>query len=414
MTLFRIALRNVWKNRRRSLVTIAAVTLGYAAVGVFRGYTHSAYEMISLAAVFLEGPGHLAVFKEGFLDKGKIDPARYLFSPEEIETVRAAAAEFPEVTWVAPKLSVTGLITNGELSTLFVADGMDPRDERALWARWSFSRPPRAGSDKILPDHPSYAAFLAPKLAELLGLGPGDNAVLMATTQGGQMNAADIEVTELYPPLSDAVDDKYVRLHLVHAQELYDFAGADRVCILLQDKNMVPGVRDRLRDRFAAHGVTTEIRSWDELSVFYQTVKNYLDVIFSFIFVIVMLIVVMGTFNTMSMTVLERTREVGTLRAMGLKPRATVALFCWEGAVLGGIGSCAGAVLTGGVYLALRFAELTYKPPGVAGEIPIEIDFVPEVLLGTLVFFTFLSVVSAALPARRAARQNIVEALSHA
>jgi putative ABC transport system permease protein len=409
VTLFRIALRNVLKNRRRSAITILAVAFGFTAVGVFRGYMHDAYQRITLGAVFLEGPGHLVVFKRGFLDEGRLDPARYLFSDEELDEARKAALEIPGVRWAAPKLALSGLVTNGQVTTIFLADAMDPGDERQLWEHF-----PRPGeyTPPLLPDSPGHAALLAPKLAKLLGLEPGDDAVLMATTREGQMNAVDVVTAGHLPALADALDDKYLKIPLGLARQLYDFDGADRLCVLLSDASATGAAARALTSALTSRGLDVEIRTWDELSLFYERVTGYLDTVFLFLFTIVVVIVVSGTFNTMSMAVMERTREVGTLRALGLKPRGVVALFATEGALLGAFGSLAGVVLTAACYGALEWAGLSYMPPGAADAVAIRSNLVPTTLGLAFLAFSSFAVVSAVLPARRAAYQMIVDALA--
>ncbi|MHB8763166.1 MAG: ABC transporter permease [Deferrisomatales bacterium] len=410
MTLLRIAFRNVAKNHRRSLIAALAIAFGYMAVCTFKGYTHDSYEQISTGAIFVESPGHLVVFKEGFLEEGRLDPEKYLFSGAELERLTRAVRADPDVVWVAPKLALSGLVTNGTASAVFLADAMDPADERALWSHY---RGPPDFERQLLPDTPPYAAFVAPKLARLLRLAAGSDAVAMATTQGGQMNAVDLQMAGEVSTLSDALDDKYLKLPLALARDLYDFDGADRLCVLLRGAGAVPAARVRLARALAAEGFRAELKSWDELSVYYQKVKGYLDVVFLFLFTIVLIIVVMGTFNTMSMAVYERTREVGTLRALGLKQRQVVALFAWEGAILGVLGSAAGAVLTVAGHLVLRWVHLTYNPPGIAKDVAIAVDLVPRVFGMGLVFFVALAIGSAALPALRASRHTIVDALGH-
>ena len=411
MTLLKIAFRNVLKNRRRSLITVLAIAFGFMAVAMFKGYTHNSYEKIALGAVFLEAPGHLVIFKQGYLSEGRVDPEKYLFSPQDLAQVRSILAHRLDVVWFAPKLTLAGLITNGDVSTVFLADAMDPAAEADLWNFFPLKK-----SDfkpTLLPADIPSSALLAPKLADLLDLHQGDTAVLMATTRYGQMNAVDIDVAGTVPTISDAMDDKFVKLPLGLARQLYDFDGADRVCVLLRNRRDTERVRTELVGTLGAAGVPVEIRTWAELSLYYQKVRDYLDVVFLFLFSIVMIIVVMGTFNTMSMAVYERFREVGTLRAIGLKPRKVVQMFALEGAILGAAGSMVGMLLAVIGYGLLQVARFSYQPPGVAGTVSIEVDLVPGVLLGTLLFFTALAVVAATLPARKAAHTAVVDALGH-
>jgi putative ABC transport system permease protein len=410
VTLFRIALRNVLKNRRRSAITVLAIAFGFMAVAMFRGYTHQAYEKIALGAIFVEVPGHLAVVKRGFFQEGKLFPERYLFSREEAEQIQEIAASTPGVVWSAQKLQITGLVSNGDVSTIFLSDALDPSDEAALWDEYRYRR--WTARDLLPPDRPE-AVFLGPDLLRLLGLAVDDTVVLLATTRHGQMNAVDATVWGTYATFSDEMNDKYVRLPLGLAQSLYDTDGCERVCVLCDDVASVDDAARSIAEGARALGLDVETRTWVELSQYYQKAKGFLDVVFLFLFSITAVIVVMGTVNTMTMSVYERTREIGTLRAIGFKPAYVVALFALEGGILGVLGAGAGLILTVLGRLAVEAAHITYQPPGVAEAVQVEVDLVPAVLATAFAVFVALAVVSAALPARRAGRLGIVDALGH-
>ena len=134
---------------------------------------------------------------------------------------------------------------------------------------------------------------------------------------------------------------------------------------------------------------------------------------FLFLFSIVLVIVVMSTVNTMGMAVLERTREIGTLRALGLKRRGVSLLFAMEGGLLGLFGSLIGVVLYMSVWAIIRALAPTYTPPGISTPVPLVVDFVPQALFLLILCLIFLSLFAAIIPARRAAKQNVVDALGH-
>ncbi|MDF1552132.1 MAG: FtsX-like permease family protein [Deferrisomatales bacterium] len=411
MTFLRLAFRNVLRNRRRSLVTVLAVAIGYMAVGVFDGYMQDAYHRIQVGAVFLEAPGHVVVFKKGFLQEGKLDPSHYMFSAKDLKTIRKVIEDLPGVVWVAPKLALSGLITDGDRSTVFIADAMEPSDVRKLWENFPFKSSVYA--PKMIPEDVPFAALLAPQLADLLQLRLNSDAVLMSTTQFGQMNAVDIQVAGFMPPIAEGLDDKYVKISLSLGRSLYDFDGADRLCVLLENVKLTDDTARYIEKNLAMIGYDVDAHTWNELSAFYEKVTGYLNTVFTFIFCIVSIIVVTGTFNTMSMVVYERTREIGTLRSMGMKARMVIVLFSVEGAILGFFGSLVGLLLTFTTYFALLWADLSYTPPGVADKVTIQINLAPETLVWIYLLFVGLSILSALIPARRAAGQNIVDALGH-
>ena len=122
----------------------------------------------------------------------------------------------------------------------------------------------------------------------------------------------------------------------------------------------------------------------------------------------------MSVVNTFTMAVLERTREIGTLRALGMKRRGIVGLFSLESVVLGGLGALAGIGLTLLVVGLVGWLQPTWIPPQMARRVPLQIHLVPAYWLFSTLLLVVLSMLSAILPARKAARMPITHALGYA
>ncbi|NIN00959.1 MAG: FtsX-like permease family protein [candidate division Zixibacteria bacterium] len=209
------------------------------------------------------------------------------------------------------------------------------------------------------------------------------------------------------------MNDKVMRVPFRFAQKLYDTQGADRMAVLLARTESTEPTREQLRVAFSQRGLELEIRTWREMSQWYRKVKEMFDVIFLFLFIIVFIIVVMSVINTMSMAVLERTREIGTLRALGLKRKGVMLLFALESCLLGTSGTLGGLILTVLGWWGVEIFEPTWTPPGITANVPIQIEFVPETMLSSFVFLLVLCLIASLIPARRAARQKVVDALGH-
>ncbi|MBI5551025.1 MAG: ABC transporter permease [Desulfobacterales bacterium] len=410
MQWLKIALRNLLKNRRRSLVTLMAVAIGFAAVGLFRGYTANTYEGLRQSAIRGEGLGHLTIYKAGWAAHAHGDPQSYMLTPAEIEKIIAVTEADPHVLLATPQLHVAGLVSNGRISNIFLAKGVVPADYRTITGGMSGMRAMQ-GQD-LSPEAP-FGVLMARDLATQLDMPPDSDGVIMATTLDGQMNALDIRVSGTYDTGSDATNDKYLLLSYAYAQSLYDTDRADRLIVLLDHWRYTQAARLRFEQQLTAAGVPCEIKSWEELSLFYSKVKGMFDMIFMFIFLIVLIIVVMSTVNTMGMSVMERTREIGTLRVLGLKRRGISVLFALEGALLGLLGSLCGVVLNLVVWAVIRMAGPSYIPPGVSTPVPLVVNLLPVAMLVLALFLTLLSMAAAVLPARRAARMELVDALGH-
>jgi putative ABC transport system permease protein len=333
-----------------------------------------------------------------------------MFTKEDTQKIIKLVTEEKNVILATPQIQVTGIVTNGIASTIFIAQGVVPGDDKTIKAEWA-SFAPITG--QTLNEEKRYGAEVAKDLARYLNFTPGSDGVVMAPTLSGQMNAMDIQVAGVYDSGSDFSNDKFMRFHFYFAQSLLDTQSAERIVILLSGWEETERMRTVLLAKLKAAGIDCEIRTWEELSLSFSKQKSMLDMMFMFLFSIVLVIVVMTTVNTMGMAILERTREIGTLRALGLKRRGVSLLFAMEGAFLGFFGSILGMILHTGVWYIIELYPPKYTPPGVSMAVSLTVDMVPSMLFVLMLSLVLLSLVSAIIPARRAARQNIVDSLGH-
>lgn len=414
----KVGLRNLVKNARRSAITAFAIAMAFATVNLFGGFAAYMHKGNQNVAIYAQASGHLTIFKQGFLEKGRMEPGTYLLTAEEVETLKSICAGIPDIELATPQLYITGLLSNGRVSTIFVAQGITP-SHRAVFgghlakmASTAKKMSERFEGEQLVDDQ-EYAIGVSRGLAKLLGLEIGDDAVAMSNTAEGQMNALDAQIRLKFSAGSEQMNDKYMMVPLAFAQSLYDWPGADRVAILLKDTRRTEAVREELLAACAARGLDADIQTWVQMSEWYRKVKAMFDTIFNFLFVIVFIIVVMSVVNTMGMAVMERTREIGTLRAMGLKRRGVLHLFAVESTLLGIIGSAGGLFLTFVGWGFVQWLKPTWMPPGLNNRFVIWIEWVPRTLVLSFIFLVVLCLIASLIPARRAARQNIVDALGH-
>jgi len=410
---FTISLRNIVKNGRRSLMTILAIALGFAAINLFQGYVHSTYEGLTNAAIHGEGLGHLTVFKKGFLTEGKLHPEKYQFTRDEADRIAGLLKRQPGVKLVTPRLSLSGIISNGKNSTIFIAQGLVPSDDVVIRGDLTVFT---SFKGSYLADRERAGVVVGSDLAEMLGLKIGSEAVVLSNTYSGMANALDVKVLGIYNNGSAATNDKMLLMTFRHAQDLVDVQGAENLVVLLKnekDGKASAAAAAEVSKLLAGAGFEVEVKTWEELSVFYNQVKNMFDMIFLFIFIIVLVIVIMSVINTMSMSVMERTREIGTMRALGLKRYGVKFLFATEGALLGLLGSIVGSILFFTAYAVIATMHPTYVPPASSNPVPLRVDLVWSSLVRSACFLGMLSLVAAFVPARKSARMTIVDALGH-
>ncbi len=418
MNMIKLASRNLMRNYRRSMVTMLSICIGFASISLFAGYAHNVYDSLARKAIHSELLGHLTLSKRGMNKEGKLDPERYLLNGADVARISDILRDEPHVKLVAPRLALSGMISNGRASTIFIAEGIAPLAMQRLQENMLSEQESRSGMFdsfvKKLDSASSDVVELSDGLIELLHLTRGGQATMLVNTLAGQANALDVTVGGDFNTGNAGTNDKMAFVSLALAQSLYDAKGyADRLTVLLDDIGQTEPMRAHLRKKLLAAGFDLEIETWQNLSSFYNQVHGMFDMIFGFIFSIVITVVVMSIVNSMGMTVVERTREIGTLRAIGLRGRGVVSLFAVESLLLTLIGCVSGLLLTLMVRFAVNHAGISYLAPNGATPVPLLVDIDYARTSFCLLLMLTVGTLAAYVPARRAARQGIIDALGH-
>ena len=410
---FKLALRGLLRNRRRSLVTLLAIALGFSAIALFAGYTHNVYGGLARQSIHDEMIGHLTVSKRGMRLEGKLDPERYLLTQAEVDAISQLLRDEPHVKLVAPRLALSGLLSNGRASTIFIAEGVDPRAMALLQQSEADNAVVPKIKKQLDPARPEVVE-LSEGLADMLHLASGGQGAMLVNTLSGQANALDVTVGHTFNTGNARSNDKFAFLTLDLTRTLLDAEGrADRLTVLLDDVSQTKMLRDHLLTNLNGAGYAVEIQTWQELSDFYNQVHGMFDMIFGFIASIVLTVVVMSVANSMGMTVVERTREIGTLRAIGLKRSGVVRLFTTESMLLTLIGCLLGLLITLTVRWGINLANISYIPPNSVAPVPLLVDMDIGRVSFTFILMSVVGTLAAYMPARRAARKDIIDALGH-
>ncbi|MFC1813836.1 ABC transporter permease [Thermodesulfobacteriota bacterium] len=413
-TWLKIAVANILKNKRRSFYTIIAIAFGFAAVNIFGGFTEYIFRNLKGSFVYALAHGHLTVYKKDFLTEGQIDPLKYLITENELDTIQDICAKDSRIVIATPQLQIMGLLSNGIVSTIFIGMGGVPSAKKIIQSRaGGMVGKLKFYEGKSLEDDIIYGAGLTRGLAKKLKLYLGSDAIAMSPTLDGRINAMDLQVFHLFRVQVDELNDKVLYVNIKFAQTLYDTDSVDRIIILLDKDENIESVKAFLEKAFVDKGLQMEVKNWRELSPFYTKVKDMFDIIFIILFVIVFIIVVASVTNTISMSVIERTREIGTLRALGLKRKGVVTLFAMESALLNILGCISGICLTILNWIMFNVFKPQWVPPNIPRKVPLEIYLVPSYMAKSFGFLLLLSIIVALLVARQAARKSIVGALGH-
>lgn len=396
------AWKNVMRNRRRSSTAMLITALGTAAVLASGGFALFTYE--SLEEMTARDSGHVVVAHARGFEGDEDIPLQHGLA--EAPALAARFAELPGVRAVAPRVQFSGLISNGDKSSVFVGSGVVPEiDFRLRGPQMNFiaGQPPGGSA-------PAPEVVIGNELARLMKAKVGSSLTLLATTTEGNLNALDVIVSGIASVGVPDVDRRLVLAELASVQKLLLSDKVGTLSIYLKETADTEAIAARVREMQPELAVKT----WRDLAVFYQAVRALYNRIFGILGVIMICIVLFAMSNTLGMAVVERTREIGTLRAIGTLPAEIVRNFVLEGMLIGGAGAVAGMLLAAVATVFLLFAGIDMPPPpGRSTGYPLLLSFSPLLYGAVTLIVIVLAAGAAWLVSSRAARKPVTEALAH-
>lgn len=406
MSALGLAWRNLVRQRRRSFLMIAVVGFGFAAFALAGGFIAQTFEALKEGTI--RSVGHLQIIDRRAV--GKAEEATLEYGIPDARRARSVAAKDPDVQAVLPRIDFVGLATNGVKSVPFLGIGVDPGPEAAA----TFA-PELVVSGHYLTGDGGEEVVLGTGLAAALGVKPGDRVTLMATTPDGSLNAVDGIVAGLVDVKIKELNDRYLAGGIGLVSRLLESGETvSKLVVFLQPKARENEVAARLARDFAAAGFPVAVRHWKELAVFYGQVRLLYIGIFGFVGAVLVIIVILSAAIVMTMAVTERTREIGTLRALGTRPAGILRMFLSEGVVIAVAGCVAGMAFALLVRAGLNASGIILPPPpGATHGVPIHVNFYPLAYVAGLLAMILTMAVASYFPARRASRISIVEALAH-
>ncbi|MCE9625589.1 MAG: ABC transporter permease [Deltaproteobacteria bacterium] len=413
--LLQISWRNVFRNKRRSILTLMILVLGSSGLIVIGGFFENIMEGYREQFIHSQS-GHLQVNRTGYFKKGASAPLDYMMP--NAEQVRREIEGEPHVTFTVPRLKFGGLASTDNASIAVLAVGTDAVAEHKMGlAKAANDDNPStniiAGND--LDPKDTHGVLLGKGLSEALGVKPGDHVTFLTTRQAGAMDGAEMRVRGIFETIAKDFDDHAMKMNLATAQQLLDTPNqVHSFLVLLDQTTNTDLVQANLKSKFLASNSQLETLSWEEQGLFYRQSKEMLMKIYSTIQLIICVIFVFSIANTINMALFERIREFGTMMAIG-NGRGTIFMTIFsEAGILGLLGSALG--ITIGIGLAHLISAIGIEmppPPQSSAGYYAMITVTPKLVAQTFGISMLATMISSFFPALRATRFRIVQALGY-
>lgn len=398
-----IAWRNLWRNRRRSLIAMSSVVFAVVIALATRSmqlgvYAHTIHNVVSFYT------GYLQVHERGFQDSQSLESS---FTQTDSEAVVVNAVR--HVTFCAPRLESFALLSSGNVTDGAQLIGIDPEREGRLTG---LSRKVASGRYLRADDQ---GILLGSELARHLGLAVGDTVVALASGYHGVSAAGRFRIVGTVRFPTPDLNATIAYLTLPAAQAFY--GATDRVtslAVMIDGPHALPGVEARLAERL---GRTFEVVSWETMMpemVQYIRLDNASGVI---MLMLVYVVIGFGILGTVLMMTMERTREFGVLIAVGMQRRLLGGIVLCESVMLALLGALAGMLL--GVpliaYLAahpiLLSGSTARAMEGYGFEPILPFSLAPSIFFWQTIAVLVLAVAAAALPLHRVGTLDPVAAM---
>ncbi|MEL4013088.1 ABC transporter permease [Dryocola clanedunensis] len=457
-----IALRNLLKNGRRSVITIMSIGIGGLAMMLFGGFVTSIY--FGVQTSMIQEQGQLQIYQQGYLKYGAADPDNYTIG--NYQAVTDLLLKDPElkqqISVITPQIYLAGIagVVATDNSKTFIGRGIRPADLDKMrnWDGWhvNVSTPPTGldqderdgavvgiGMARLLglckplnitkcEDPPTLTKVISDEQVDMSGLlsaedtaqlsqqannDKGPQVNLLAATSEGVPNIVSVHVKKAQSQAQRSLDDAFVMLNFDLARELlYDNEPrATTLLIQLNNPDLVEQVRQRIQQKLNASGMKLEVFRFNEVDPSFDRIFAMFTFIFGVVSVFLGIVIIFTIANTINLTVMERVGEIGTIRAMGFRRSFIMRMFISESALMGLFGTLFALILTLVISTIINSMHLGWTPPSNATPITIDLMILknPKLVLGIMGFLFVLSVLAAILPTFKASRMNIISAIHH-
>ena len=403
----RLAWRNIWRHRRRTIIIVSAMGFGLSLMMMYDGLVDGFNQAIYGNAIKVLG-GNIQVHAEGYRASSGQKPLLPL--ADDAKVVEAARAQ-PGVVAAARRINTGGLASSREGAFAVGITAIEPEIEQAVNL---------AGQNVIagraLTADDGDSVFIGKGLADAMGVGVGDRITLTGRSAHEQMRRRTMTVVGVYDLGMADIEKLTVYISLAEAQTLYDLPGqSTEVAIFLEQIGNERDLIDTLAPALPGHELESFEDSYPELKYALATKGKVMD-IFS---VIILGIAGIGILNLLLMAVYERTREIGVLGAMGLKPRQISLLFILEGTLIGLVGVGLGIVLGLSFNAMMMAVGLDFTAfSGMTSYTALITDKVYPSwgvgkLLSRALTVAIIAALAAVIPAHEAAQRDPAEALHY-
>lgn len=437
--LVKIAFRNTIKNWRHSAAALISIATGFVSLVLFQGYIVQVDHMYDVGFTNRGMYGHLMIENpKANTPEGRSEPEKYLLTKDMQDKIKAKFSELSYVRTVVSFLPVSGVISNGSSSFIFLGLGYDLQPGKEMrgpvWQWDTLYGVPLNESDK------TSAAVVGQSLAALLGCHPKQkiqnlsqnngyvpenrpfdcettsSIQLSGTTESGQLNAIDVDIVGLIDAGYKDIDERYLKLSLPTAQRLLNTDKVKFFSILVDNPAQISRYRAELNRSFNEQKLPIHAVRWQDHAIgeLYRKTTSILEIFKIFIVTVTLSIAALSVLNTMVKIVKERVREIGTMRSLGFRENQIVMMFLYESFFLSTIGVVFGILIATLITVTINFSKFRYRAGMLSEPVLFQIHFDFPIYIYSVILLSVIAMLACLWACRSAVKGKVVDNLTYA
>lgn len=423
--ILKLAYLNLFRNKRRALATGLAICIGFVGLNLLGAYIFRVKKALDTTSIYSALHGHVKLYKQDSLVQFSLKPKKYIIEKEELVKLENIFEGFgPEIEYIGKNINGSGLLSNGKISHPVLFFSFEPE----IYAR-SLTQPDIANwaKDWVLPSqlknvevfrNNNEVMSVTPKIADIMSLsyplGHNESLQLAGRTFDGDLNAVNLDLGAEHTTGMEFLEDTLVLVPLAKVQELLGTEGAESVSIYLKSGHSLSSFKTKLDEKLSR--LPFKIESYffydAKINSVYLGTIGFLMVMGAFFVFLIGTAVSLTIVNSLTMGIIERTREIGTLYAVGFKRKDVSKLFIYENLIL-----CLFAIVVG-VILSFLFSSLVnslnirFTPPSVTGKIQFRLVWNFTIALSVALFTLLLTLISSVVVMRNKSKIKLIDLLN--
>jgi putative ABC transport system permease protein len=423
----KLAYLNLFRNKRRTVSTGLAICIGFVGLNLLGAYIYRVKKALDTTSVYSALNGHVKVYKRDSLINFSLQPQKYIFQGEELAKVNQVFASFPDkIEYIGRNLNGTGLLSNGKISQPVMFTSFEPeiyaksllRPEIKLWAN-DWILPSQFESVKVFEKN-NEVISITPKIAGIMAvkypLGQNESLQLAGRTLDGDLNAVNVDLGAEHTTGMQFLEDTLILVPFKKVQELFSTEGIESFSIYLKNGVKLSEFKKNLDERLADAGLETDSYFYydEKINSVYLGTMGFLYVMGGFFVFLIGTAVSLTIINSLTMGIIERTREIGTLLAVGFRRRQVSYLFVLENILVCLFAILAGFVLSFLIATAVNGLNIRFNPPGVSGKIQFKLIWNLFIAAGISVFVILLTFCSSLFVMKSREKTKLIDLINDA